>query len=68
MIDEHFWTNGAIDSGLIVIDDPQREADISERADSQWHPSYPSSRRRGQTPRSSSDLTFKVSSPTPLSS
>lgn len=61
MTDEHFWANGAIDSDLIVIDDPQRKVENEERADRQWHPSYPSSRRRGQTPRSSSDLIFKVS-------
>jgi hypothetical protein len=27
MVDEHFWTSGAIESDLIVIDDPQRESD-----------------------------------------
>jgi len=26
MVDEHFWENGAIESDLIVIDDPQRES------------------------------------------
>jgi hypothetical protein len=25
-LDEHFWTSGAIEADLIVIDDPQRES------------------------------------------
>jgi len=61
MSDENFWTNGAIDSDLIVIDDPQRKYQVKEGADWQWHPSYPLSRRRGQTPKSFSDLISKVS-------
>lgn len=24
MTDEHFWTDGALDADLVVIDDPQR--------------------------------------------
>jgi len=61
MIDENFWTNGAIDSDLIVIDDPQCKDLNEERAEWQWHLSYPSSRRRGQTLKSFSDLISKVS-------
>jgi hypothetical protein len=61
MTDEHFWANGAIDSELIVIDDPQCECYTKRRADWQWHPLYPSSRRRGQTQKSSFDLISKVS-------
>jgi hypothetical protein len=63
ILDEHFWTNGAIDSGLIVIDDPQCKCDSKRRADRQWHPSYPSSRRRGQTLKSSSGHISKVGAP-----
>jgi len=60
MVDEHFWTSGAIDSDLIVIDDPQCKHGIKRSAEDQWHPSYPSSRRRGPMPRLFSDLTSKV--------
>jgi hypothetical protein len=61
MIDEHFWTKGAIDSDLIVIDDPQCKEHTKERAEWQWHPSYPSSRRRGRKLESFSDLISRVS-------
>jgi len=36
--DEHFWTEGAIESDLIVIDDPQRESAKRGVAERQWHP------------------------------
>ena len=58
--DESFWSKGAIDASIIVIDDPQRELTHPANADQQSPRSSRSSRRSDQRPSSSSGRTSKV--------
>src|SRR4051812_11280578 len=64
--DEFFWSQGALDASLIVIDDPQREFSTTNisgvtQLTTQSPLSSPSSGRSVPTPRSSSAPTSKVS-------